>query len=250
MASDERSRGFRSNAQAGAGAGLDALARRAEAVLLFERIWPPLAWAGAAVALFLAVSWLGLWFISPRAARIAGVVLFARPRSRGARAARAGCGARLAKRRWRGSIATRRRRTGPPHRSTTGSPRRRTIPPPERSGLFIGAASPKRSQRIPPASPSPRMVLRDPRALRFGALLLGGLRRPRRGAGALRAPRRRVRLARDFARPRRGAARRLDRPAALHRQAADPDRRFGAGRGGQDDRHAGRLGPGRARRPE
>jgi len=36
------------------GAGLEALARRAEAVLLFERAWPPLAWSGAAIALFLA----------------------------------------------------------------------------------------------------------------------------------------------------------------------------------------------------
>ena len=41
-------------------AKLAALARRAEAVIVFERFWPPLVWAATLVALFLALSWLGL----------------------------------------------------------------------------------------------------------------------------------------------------------------------------------------------
>ena len=59
------------------GARLTALARRAEAVIVFERFWPPLVWAATLVALFLVVSWLGLWQALPRAARIGGVAAFA-----------------------------------------------------------------------------------------------------------------------------------------------------------------------------
>ena len=59
------------------GAKLTALARRAEAVIVFERFWPPLVWAATLVALFLALSWLGLWQALPRAARIGGVAAFA-----------------------------------------------------------------------------------------------------------------------------------------------------------------------------
>ena len=68
---------------------LTALARRAEAVIVFERLWPPLVWAATLVALFLALSWLGLWQAPPRAARIAGV---ARSPSRFAVASRRWCG--------------------------------------------------------------------------------------------------------------------------------------------------------------
>jgi len=56
---------------------LDALARRAGWALIWERVWPPLAWSGALVALFLAASWFGLWFAAPRLARVGGLVLFA-----------------------------------------------------------------------------------------------------------------------------------------------------------------------------
>ena len=54
-------------------AGLSTLAGR---VLLIERAWPPLVWALAIAALFLAVSWLGLWLFAPRELRIGGVLLF------------------------------------------------------------------------------------------------------------------------------------------------------------------------------
>jgi uncharacterized protein (TIGR02302 family) len=57
-------------------ARLDRMARRAGLALLWERIWPPIAWALTLLALFLAASWFGLWLDLPRDARIAGVVLF------------------------------------------------------------------------------------------------------------------------------------------------------------------------------
>ena len=37
--------------------------------MIWERVWPALAWSGALVALFLAASWFGLWFAAPRLAR-------------------------------------------------------------------------------------------------------------------------------------------------------------------------------------
>jgi len=56
---------------------LDGLSRRAGRALLVERAWPPVV-AGVGVAiLFLAVSWLGVWLVAPRALRIGGVMLFA-----------------------------------------------------------------------------------------------------------------------------------------------------------------------------
>lgn len=51
--------------------------RRAGASLAFERIWPGVLPALVVVALFLIVSWLGLWLVLPGYARIAAVVLFA-----------------------------------------------------------------------------------------------------------------------------------------------------------------------------
>ena len=49
----------------------------ARAVLTFEWLWPLIVAAGVLVAVFLAVSWLGVWVALPHAARIAGVGLFA-----------------------------------------------------------------------------------------------------------------------------------------------------------------------------
>ena len=48
----------------------------ARAVLTFEWLWPLIVAAGVLVALFLAVSWLGVWVALPHVARIVGVVLF------------------------------------------------------------------------------------------------------------------------------------------------------------------------------
>jgi hypothetical protein len=56
---------------------LEQLTRRTRVALAWERIWPPLATAGAVLALFLAVSWAGLWFSAPGWARLVGLALFA-----------------------------------------------------------------------------------------------------------------------------------------------------------------------------
>ncbi len=56
---------------------LDELARRAALAIGWERVWPILALALVIFALFLAVSFLGLWLETPRWGRILGSVLFA-----------------------------------------------------------------------------------------------------------------------------------------------------------------------------
>lgn len=53
-----------------------ALARTRRA-MLWERVWPAAVAVAAAAALFLIVSWAGLWLALPALARIAGVALFA-----------------------------------------------------------------------------------------------------------------------------------------------------------------------------
>jgi uncharacterized protein (TIGR02302 family) len=55
---------------------LDSLVRRAQAALLWERIWPPLAAAGAVILVFLTLSWLGLFVELPPWLRGLAVVLF------------------------------------------------------------------------------------------------------------------------------------------------------------------------------
>lgn len=50
---------------------------RARRALLWERVWPLLAAIAATAALFLAVSWAGLWLTLPPLGRIAGLVIFA-----------------------------------------------------------------------------------------------------------------------------------------------------------------------------
>jgi uncharacterized protein (TIGR02302 family) len=50
---------------------------RARRALLWERVWPLLAAIAATAALFLAVSWAGLWLALPPLGRIAGLVIFA-----------------------------------------------------------------------------------------------------------------------------------------------------------------------------
>ena len=62
------------DAKDGPRARLLALAQRARATLLWERVWPPLAWALGVVALFLAASWIGVWLDAPSYARMVGLV--------------------------------------------------------------------------------------------------------------------------------------------------------------------------------
>ncbi|HYA72282.1 MAG TPA: TIGR02302 family protein, partial [Roseiarcus sp.] len=172
MDSGEPKHGDRRGAKARAGdAALDALARRAEAVLLFERAWPPLAWTGALLALFLAASWFGVWLDAPRMGRIAGVALFAAfllaalaPLARLRRPTREETLRRLD------------RDAHIPHRPAASLADRLAAPSddPTTNALWILHRRRLAQQvaAIAPAAPAPRMALRDPRALRFGALVL------------------------------------------------------------------------------
>jgi uncharacterized protein (TIGR02302 family) len=161
----------RRDASQNAGAALEALARRAEAALVFERIWPPLAWAGALVALFLAVSWFGLWFAAPRAGRIAGLALFA-----ALLVAALSPLARLKRPTRQEALARLDRDASTPHRPAASLADRLAMAgdDPTTGALwrFHRRRLARQVEAIVPAFPSPRMALRDPRALRFAALLL------------------------------------------------------------------------------
>ncbi len=58
-------------------ARFERLIARARAALLFEAIWPPLAFTLATGLVFVAVSWFGLWISAPQLLRIGGVAAFA-----------------------------------------------------------------------------------------------------------------------------------------------------------------------------
>ena len=176
----------------GAGAALDVLARRAEAVLVFERIWPPLAWSGALVALFLAASWFGLWEALPRTERIAGVALFA-----AALLLALAPLARLKRPTRRETLRRLDRDARSPHRPAASLADRLAAhgDDPTTSALWIlhRRRLARQVEEIAPAVPSPRMAWRDPRALRFGALVLA------LSAAVVAGPERYARLAAAFA---------------------------------------------------
>ena len=148
---------------------LDALAARAGLVLGWERLWPGLAAALTVGAVFLTVSFLGLWLELPRWGRIGGVLLFAAalvvllaPMLRGGRSSRAERLARLD------------RDSGLPHRPATAlgdnlansaDPATRAIWDLHRKRAEAAAAA------LRVAAPSPRLVDRDKFALRGLALM-------------------------------------------------------------------------------
>lgn len=157
----------------GLGARLERLVQRAGAIIVFERLWPVAIWIASLLALFLALSWLGLWLELPRAGRIAGVLVFAL-------ALLAGLVPLI-----RFRAPTRRERlarldrdAGLPHRPATAlddtlanasdDPATRALWDLHRRRLERAAAS----LRLGP--PSPRMVERDRYALRAAALLALG----------------------------------------------------------------------------
>jgi hypothetical protein len=147
------------------------LARRAGLVLLWERVWPPFAWALTVAALFLAASWFGLWLDLPAGARIAGVALFAAallaalyPLARLRAPSRAQRLARLD------------RDAGAPHRPATASLDRLANPAGDAATRALWDLHQARIAAsiaaIEIAPPAPRMVDRDVAALRFAAALL------------------------------------------------------------------------------
>jgi uncharacterized protein (TIGR02302 family) len=138
---------------------------------MWERIWPPLAWTGALAALFLAASWFGLWFAAPRLARIGGLALFAlalvatlSPLARLRRPSRAQALARLD-----GDAPEAHRPASDfDDRLANGTGDETT------NALWAlhRARLAQRLEGLTLAAPTPGMAKRDPRALRFAAVLL------------------------------------------------------------------------------
>ena len=159
------------DARAAARDRLVRLARRAGLALLWERAWPPIAWAMTVVALFLAASWFGLWLDLPAGARIAGLALFG--------AALIGALyplALLRPPRRAQALARLDRDSDAPHQpatssldrlaNSTGDAATRALWDLHQSRLAARIAA------IEVAPPAPRMVDRDVTALRFAAALL------------------------------------------------------------------------------
>jgi len=171
-------------------ARLERLARRSRAALVWERVWPPLASASAVVALFLAVSWAGVWFSAPGWARLAGLVLFA-----------AGVLAAL----WplvrfrapsRAAALRRLDRDSPaPHGPATAfEDELANGADPETQAIWAlhRARVARHVEALKVAPPAPGMIQRDPRAFRYAALLLAIV------AGFAAGPQRYARLAAAF----------------------------------------------------
>jgi uncharacterized protein (TIGR02302 family) len=138
---------------------------------MVERVWPPIVFALAVVVLFLAASWLGVWQIAPRPFKIAGVVLFAvaagialSPLARLRRPAARDVLARLD----RDAVANHRPATSLADSlaNDDGDPGTQALWAAHRARLERAVAA------IHVAPPSPRMVERDPYAIRFGVALL------------------------------------------------------------------------------
>ncbi len=138
---------------------------------MVERAWPPLVFALAVVVLFLAASWLGAWQFAPRSFRIFGVVLFTL-----AGLVALSPLARLRRLAARDVLARLDRDAGTNHRPASsladrlanddGDPGTRALWSAHRARLARAVAA------IRVAPPSPRMVERDPYAIRFGVALL------------------------------------------------------------------------------
>ena len=144
---------------------------QARAVLAFERLWPVAVAVLALLALFLAASWFGLWTALPRALRPVGLLIFA---SGFVAIAVLAVRARLPGR--RDALARLDRDSGVAHRPISSmddvladpdaAPATRALWDLHRRRLDAAL------DRVRVRPPSPRLVERDPRALRAAALFL------------------------------------------------------------------------------
>lgn len=150
---------------------LDRLLAQARAVLVFEWLWPAAISVLALAALFLAVSWSGLWLVLPPALRASGVLLFAAglivvvaTAVRGRSPAR------------RDALARLDRDAGVPHRPISSFDDALADPEAEPATRALWALHRRRLEAalvgLKVRAPSPRMVERDRYALRAGALFL------------------------------------------------------------------------------
>ena len=161
----------RQDSASGATMRLERLAKRATLTLVWERAWPPLASAGAIVALFLGLSWAGIWFVLPTYARLAALAAFAVgavvalfPLAR----IRLPSHSEALERLDRDAPIRHRPASGFEDRLANdgGDPETRALWEAHRARLA------EEVNRLSVAPPSPRMAWRDPRALRFAALII------------------------------------------------------------------------------
>ena len=153
------------------GGRLAALAVVARRALMVERVWPPLVFALAVVILFLAASWVGVWQFAPRAFRISGVLLFA-----------LACGValsplvRLRRPAARDVLARLDHDSHTDHRPASSLADTLANDHGDSGTQALWAAHRARLERavaaIRVAPPAPRMVDKDPYALRFGVAML------------------------------------------------------------------------------
>ena len=172
-------------------ARLERLARRANWTLVWEQVWPPLAWALSVVALFLAASWFGLWFVASRPLHFGLLALFA--------LALLAALFPLVKLRWPSradALARLDRDAMIAHRPASGFEDELANGAGDETTSALWALHRARLARqvdnLSLAPPAPRMAWRDPRALRFGALLLAFV------AGLAAGPERYARVAAAF----------------------------------------------------
>jgi uncharacterized protein (TIGR02302 family) len=150
------------------------LKRRAALTILWEALWPPLAFAGAVTLLFTAASWFGLWFAAPPYVRLAGLALFA--------LAFLAALFPLVRLRWPGrtpTLARLDRDADTVHAPASAWEDRLANPGDDPATQALWALHRERAAREVAAlqvkPPAPRVALRDPYALRFVAVLLAAV---------------------------------------------------------------------------
>lgn len=158
------------DSRTGLAARLDRLARSAAAALAWERLWPALTAVLVVGALFLTLSWLGVWIAAPRWARMAGVGLFA--------LLLAGAAFNILRLRWPGrreSLARLDRDSGLAHRPATTLEDRLANEAGDPATRALWRLHQERAAgalaRMSVARPSPRLDRRDRYALRAAVLV-------------------------------------------------------------------------------
>ena len=153
------------------GGRLDRLLAQARAALVIERLWPSLVLVAAILAVFLAVSWLGVWLIAPPWLRSVGLAVFA--------AALLWAGWLAIKLRWPGraeALARLDRDSGLKHRPFAAGEDALANPATDPATRALWDLHRRRAAeaaaRTRVRAPSPRLVERDRFALRAGALLV------------------------------------------------------------------------------